>query len=73
MRPKMIKYIHAKLEYVKTILTKVSFDSHLFKRELSKALAILSPSDVRNLQDWSYSNYGQQYGKILDDCFLPYC
>ncbi len=73
MRPKMMNYIHAKLEYVKTILTKVSFDSHLFKKELRKALAILSPNDVRNLQDWSYSKFGQQYGKILDDCFMQYC
>jgi len=42
----------AMLEYTKTILQKVSFDSRLFTRELKKAISRLLPSEVEELKYW---------------------
>ena len=40
------------LEYWQTILQKVSFNKKLFKKEYSKALSDLSPSDKLKLMYW---------------------
>ncbi len=42
----------AMLEYTKTILQKVSFDSRLFSRELKKAISRLLPNEVEELKYW---------------------
>ena len=42
----------AMFEYTKTILTKVSFNSELFCRELEKALKTLLPYEVQELIIW---------------------
>lgn len=42
----------AMLEYTKTILQKVSFDSRLFTRELKKAISRLLPDEVEELKYW---------------------
>ncbi|WP_026812828.1 hypothetical protein [Arenibacter certesii] len=40
------------LEYTKTVLQKVSFDSSLFCKELEKALTRLLPIEVEELKLW---------------------
>jgi len=40
------------LEYTKTVLKKVSFDSVLFCKELKKSLRILLPEEVEELKKW---------------------
>lgn len=57
------------LEYFKTILSKVSFDRWLFEKELKKAIKSLVPSEILNLRDWCYDQFGQIYQSILDKCF----
>ena len=52
------------LEYVKTILGKVSFDNELFMRELKKALAQLSPVEQGQLENWLRDNYGERYSEM---------
>lgn len=42
----------AMLEYTKTVLKKVSFDSRLFLRELKKAVDTLLPEEVEELKVW---------------------
>tara|TARA_B110000240_G_C13359091_1_gene393130 strand:+ start:674 stop:868 length:195 start_codon:yes stop_codon:yes gene_type:complete len=42
----------AMLEYTKTILKKVSFNSDLFCKELEKALTRLLPYEVKELTIW---------------------
>lgn len=42
----------AMLEYTKTILKKVSFNSDLFCKELEKALTRLLPYEVNELTIW---------------------
>ncbi len=40
------------LEYTKTVLKKVSFDTKLFCKEVKKALERLMPEEIEELKDW---------------------
>jgi hypothetical protein len=57
------------LEYVKTILKKVSFDRHLFEKELIKAIKSLIADEVEKLKAWCYRKFGKVYNAILNRCF----
>ncbi|MBL3657700.1 hypothetical protein [Fulvivirga sediminis] len=58
------------LEYVKTILTKVSFDSRLFEKELKKAIGSLIDEEVYELRNWCYSKFNRKYEHVLQRCFV---
>ena len=57
------------LNYVKTILQKVSFDKWLFEKELRKAIAALVAEEVENLRIWCYETFGHMHGSILNKYF----
>jgi hypothetical protein len=57
------------LEYVKTILSKVSFDAVLFEKELRKGIKLLIRDEVEELRKWCYSNYNSEYHQVLHRCF----
>ena len=57
------------LNYVKVILTKVSFDQHLFEKELRKALTRLSPEEVEHLRSWCFNTFSHNYGPSLRVAF----
>ncbi len=57
------------LDYVKTILTKVSFDSRIFEKELRKAIKNLISDDIKELKNWCYRQFGSQHSKVLNRCF----
>lgn len=40
------------LEYSKTVLKKVSFDTKLFCKELEKAISRLLPEEIVELKNW---------------------
>jgi len=58
------------LEYVKTILKKVSFDRKLFEKELKKAIDALIPTEIAELKQWCYENFADMHGQVLNRCFL---
>lgn len=58
------------LNYVKKVLTKVSFDARLFEKELRKAINMLIGDDIQELKLWCYTRFGNQYGTILNRCFV---
>lgn len=58
------------LNYVKKVLTKVSFDAQLFEKELRKAINLLIGDDIRELKHWCYARFGNQYEAILNRCFV---
>jgi len=58
------------LEYVKTILKKVSFDLVLFEKELLKAMDTLLSKEIKVLKRWCYRSFGRSYRPILDRCFV---
>lgn len=57
------------LDYVKTILQKVSFNSHLFERELKKGINYLAPTELEEFRVWCYQMYGRTYQPILNRYF----
>lgn len=57
------------LEYIKTILQKVSFDKALFEKELAKAIQMLVPDEVKQLKRWCYAQFGKLYRGVLNRCF----
>ncbi len=57
------------LEYIKTILQKVSFDKLLFEKELKKAIKLLVPEEVKHLKSWCYEKFSSIYLSILNRCF----
>lgn len=58
------------LEYVKTILKKVSFDLVLFEKELLKAIDTLLAKEISILRRWCYRSFGKKFQPILDRCFI---
>lgn len=58
------------LNYVKKVLTKVSFDARLFEKELRKAIKMLVADELRDLKQWCYTRFGNQHEVILNRCFV---
>jgi hypothetical protein len=58
------------LEYVKTVLMKVSFDRRLFEKELRKALNLLLPSEIQEFKDWCYWKFSNSYEPVLNKYFV---
>ncbi len=57
------------LEYVKTILVKVSFDVRLFEKELRKAFKFLAKQDLVLLRAWCYEKFSDMYRPIIKRVF----
>lgn len=57
------------LEYIKTILTKVSFDAILFEKELRKGMDVLFHEEIDELKQWCYETFIQQHQQVLQRCF----
>ncbi|TGE27031.1 hypothetical protein [Hymenobacter metallicola] len=57
------------LEYVKTILLKVSFDKILFEKELRKGFRMLVPTELAELKAWCYQQFAKIYRGILNRVF----
>lgn len=53
------------LEYQKTILSKVSFDKNIFKKELQKSIRWLKLDELYNLFEWALSNFGPTHGDVI--------
>jgi hypothetical protein len=60
----------AMLNYVKTVLSKVSFDALLFEKELRKAIKVLIADEISDLKNWCYASFGTQHEAILNRCFV---
>jgi len=59
------------LEYCQRILAKVSFDRHLFAKELAKSINRLEFGDVQRLRQWCLDQFGQRYEDIILNTFPP--
>ncbi|WP_439881416.1 hypothetical protein ACSX1A_20080 [Pontibacter sp. MBLB2868] len=57
------------LEYIKTILLKVSFDKMLFEKELRKAFKVLVKEELQQLKQWCYDQFSGVYLRILNSVF----
>ena len=59
------------LEFCKEILTKVSFDRLLFKKELQKATIWLKGDELNQFKQWCLETFGTLYSDIIQATFLP--
>ncbi|MFM9983963.1 MAG: hypothetical protein ACKVOK_01935 [Flavobacteriales bacterium] len=59
------------LELCKQVLTKVSFDRFLFRKELQKAIRWLTGEDLEKLKQWCIDQYGNLYSDIIISSFRP--
>lgn len=57
------------LEYTKTILSRVSFDKFLFKKELEKSLNHLEPKEMHKLKLWLNQKYNRTHPEIIEEYF----
>lgn len=59
------------LDFSKTILEKVSFDSYLFNKELKKLILWLGEEkeEIKSLYQWCADRYGNQYAEIIKSEF----
>jgi hypothetical protein len=58
-------------EYTKQILTKVSFDKTLFRKELIKAMKLLRKDEKRLLKVWCVATYAA-YSDIVIEVFRKF-
>lgn len=57
------------LELAKTILTKISFDKGLFKKELKKSVSWLKPNERIVLKIWCVAQFGHLYQDVIVEVF----
>lgn len=57
------------LEYSKTILPKVSFSKHLFRKELNKCAHWVEPEELHELYEWVHQNFNHQYPDVIAEVF----
>ena len=58
-------------EYTKQILTKVSFDRNLFRKELIKSLRILKGDERKMLKLWCVATFAS-YSDVIVDAFRKF-
>jgi hypothetical protein len=59
------------LEFCKEVLTKVSFDRLLFRKELQKAIRWLKNDELTQFKEWCLDNFGARYREIILSSFRP--
>ncbi|MGY3091525.1 hypothetical protein ACVWYF_004593 [Hymenobacter sp. UYAg731] len=57
------------LDYMKMILTKVSFNKALFEKELRKALKMIKPVELPDFRIWCYRQFARLYRRVLKRVF----
>lgn len=57
------------LEYIKTILVKVSFDQFLFEKELRKSFTLLVQEELNELKNWCYIQFATLHAPVLNQVF----
>lgn len=61
------------LDFCKEVLTKVSFDRLLFRKELEKAIQWLrnNKEDLLHFRQWCLDKFGGHYADIIAMSFRP--
>ncbi len=59
------------LDFCKKVLTNVSFDRLLFKKELRKAIKWVKKDELIQLREWCLAQFGHKYNDIITVSFQP--
>lgn len=57
------------IRYAKEVLTKVSFEKNIFKRELSKFVKIINKEQHPELEEWCRSKFEQEHQESINSVF----
>jgi hypothetical protein len=57
------------IDFVKVILSKVSFDRQLFYKELVKGLKLIPNEEIIEFKKWCYAKYYRQFPDLLNRVF----
>ena len=60
------------LDYIKTVLVKVSFSKALFEKELRKALRQVLPIELAEFKTWCYEQFAILYWTVLNRVFAQH-
>jgi len=60
------------LDYIKTILVKVSFSKALFEKELRKALRQVSEAELPDFKAWCYEQFARLYWTVMNRIFAQH-
>lgn len=63
---------HPMLEYIKTILLKVSFSKMLFEKELRKALRQVLPAELSEFKSWCYEQFARLHWTVMNRIFAQH-
>jgi hypothetical protein len=56
-------------ELSKVILQRVSFDRHLFSKELKKAIRWIKREDLHAFKAWCQAHFGNKYPDVIEETF----
>gem|GEM_PF-141161 len=65
------KTLLSMMEFCKEVLTKVSFDRLLFRKELQKAIRWLKRDELSQFKQWCLEQFGGRYREIILSSFRP--
>lgn len=57
------------LEFSKQVLQKVSFDRHLFNKELKKSIAWIRKEERMIFKTWCIATFGHLYSDVIAEAF----
>ena len=67
-----LKKDHAMLEHQKLVLSNLSADKDLFRKELVKSLGWLTSSEIFELYRWLKEKYYPTHREVIQDVFKLY-
>jgi len=60
------------IRYAKEVLSKVSFERNIFKRELKKFLNIIHPDQHQEFKEWCINEFKSEHLETIESVFQKY-
>ena len=57
------------LEHQKILLEQLSYDKHLFRKEIIKSFRWLKSYEIVQLYSWLRDRFGNTHGEVIQDVF----
>lgn len=59
------------LEHQKKVLAALSYDKHLFRKELIKSQAWLNANELNHLRIWVRQNFYHKHSDVIEEVLYP--
>ncbi len=57
------------IEYAKVVLPGMVFNRHIFKKELKKCIAWMTPAELGEFREWCFRMFYPRYPEVLEELF----